>query len=146
MRKLTGFWQKVVTIMSIALVLFQVYTAGFGVFPDIIQRSVHLFFVLSMIYIRKPVKKGVAMDHVPVYDIICAVLCAVCTGYLIMIYEKILWDPAQWISPVDKVFSVILVVLILEASRLLLRLSFVTFFLSARFSSFLSLSASFRYS
>ena len=124
MRKLTGFWQKVVTIMSIALVLFQVYTAGFGVFPDIIQRSVHLFFVLSMIYIRKPVKKGVAMDHVPVYDIICAVLCAVCTGYLIMIYEKILWDPAQWISPVDKVFSVILVVLILEASRRAVGLTF----------------------
>lgn len=117
MRKLNGFWKHFITVMSVALVLFQVYTAGFGVFPDIIQRSVHLFFVLAMIFIRKPIKKGVAMDHVPVYDIIAAVLCMICTGYLILIYEKILWDPLQWISTFDKICAVILVVLVIEASR-----------------------------
>ena len=85
MRKLNGFWKHFITFMSVALVLFQIYTAGFGVFPDIVQRSVHLFFVLAMIYIRKPIKKGVAMDHVPIYDIICCILCMICTGYLITI-------------------------------------------------------------
>ena len=117
MRKLNGFWKHFITVMSVALVLFQIYTAGFGVFPDIIQRSVHLFFVLAMIFIRKPIKKGVAMDHVPIYDIIAAVLCMICTGYLILIYEQILWDPLQWISTFDKICAVILVVLIVEASR-----------------------------
>ena len=58
MRKLTGFWRKVVVAMSVALVAFQLYTAGFGVLPDIQQRSVHLFFVLTLIYILKPIKKG----------------------------------------------------------------------------------------
>ena len=62
MRKLTGFWSKLVVVMSFALVLFQLYTAGFGVLPDIQQRSVHLFFVLAMIFILKPIKKGVSMD------------------------------------------------------------------------------------
>ena len=124
MRKLDGFWKHFITIMSIALVVFQIYTAGFGVFPDIIQRSVHLFFVLAMIYIRKPIKKGVAMDHVPIYDIIAAVLCMICTGYLITIYEKILWDPSQWISTFDKVCAVVLVILILEASRRAVGLTF----------------------
>ena len=124
MRKLNGFWKHFITFMSVALVLFQIYTAGFGVFPDIVQRSVHLFFVLGMIYIRKPIKKGVAMDHVPIYDIICCILCLVCTGYLITIYDKILWDPSQWISTADKVFAVILVILILEASRRAVGLTF----------------------
>ena len=36
MRKLTGFWRHVVTALSVMLVLFQLYTAGFGVFPDIL--------------------------------------------------------------------------------------------------------------
>lgn len=117
MRKLSGFWKNVVTVMSVALVIFQMYTAGFGVFPDIVQRSVHLFFVLAMIFILKPIKKGVSVDKVPVYDIILGLLCMMCTGYMIVIYDKILWDPSQWISGFDKFCSVLLVVLVLEASR-----------------------------
>ena len=57
MRKLTGFWRHVVTVLSVALVIFQMYTAGFGVFPDIIQRSVHLFFVLGMLFLMMPANK-----------------------------------------------------------------------------------------
>ena len=64
MRKLNGFWKHFITFMSVALVLFQIYTAGFGVFPDIVQRSVHLFFVLGMIYIRKPITP---VDNLPAF-------------------------------------------------------------------------------
>ena len=117
MRKLTGFWFKLVVVMSFALVLFQLYTAGFGVLPDIQQRSVHLFFVLAMIFILKPIKKGVSMDKVPWYDTIFALLSFLCTGYMIFIYQKILWDPSQWISVMDKVLSLVLTLLIIEASR-----------------------------
>lgn len=124
MRKLNGFWQKVVMIMSICLVVFQLYTAGFGVFPDIVQRSVHLFFVLTMIFLLKPIKKGVSMDKVPIYDIVLALMAMLCTGYMIVIYEQILWDPLQWISPLDKIASVVLTVLIIEASRRSVGLTF----------------------
>ncbi len=124
MRKLTGFWRKVVVAMSVALVAFQLYTAGFGVLPDIQQRSVHLFFVLTMIYILKPIKKGVAVDHVPWYDIALAVLSLISTGYMFIIYEQILWDPSQWINTFDMICAVILTVLIIEASRRCVGLTF----------------------
>lgn len=117
MRKLSGFWYKVTVAMSFALIIFQLYTAGFGVLPDIQQRSVHLFFVLAMIFILKPVKKGISMDKVPWYDIVLALLSLASTGYMILIYEKILWDPSQWISQLDSIFSVVLTLLIIEASR-----------------------------
>jgi len=117
MRKLTGFWYKVTVVMSFALIIFQLYTAGFGVLPDIQQRSVHLFFVLAMIFILKPIGKGAPKDKVPWYDIILAVLSLLSTGYMILNFEKILWDPIQWIAAADKVFAVILTVLIIEASR-----------------------------
>lgn len=124
MRKLTGFWKHVVTVLSVALVIFQIYTAGFGVFPDIVQRSVHLFFVLTMLYLLKPVKKGVSMDKVPWYDIVLSLVCMFCTGYMICIYNQILWDPSQWISGLDKVCAVVLTILILEASRRAVGLTF----------------------
>lgn len=117
MRTLNSFWHKVVVIMSVMLVVFQLYTAGFGVLPDIQQRSIHLLFVLTMIFILKPVKKGVTMDHVPWYDMIFALLSLVCTGYMFLIYNQILWDPSQWLNTFDKVCAVMLMLLIIEASR-----------------------------
>lgn len=63
MRKLTGFWRHVVTALSVMLVLFQLYTAGFGVFPDIVQRSVHLFFVLTMLFLLMPAEQEEKDGH-----------------------------------------------------------------------------------
>lgn len=124
MRKLTGFWRHVVTGLSIILVIFQMYTAGFGVFPDIVQRSVHLFFVLTMLFLLMPAKKGNKSGTVPWYDVVLSLICMVCTGYMIMIYEKILWDPSQWINSFDKLCAVVLTILILEASRRAVGLTF----------------------
>ena len=117
MRKLTGFWRHVVTALSVMLVLFQLYTAGFGVFPDIVQRSVHLFFVLTMLFLLMPANKKKKTDTVPWYDVVLSMICMVCTGYMILIYEKILWDPSQWINSFDKICAVLLTILILEGSR-----------------------------
>ena len=108
MRKLTGFWRHVVTALSVMLVLFQLYTAGFGVFPDIVQRSVHLFFVLTMLFLLMPANKKKKTDTVPWYDVVLSMICMVCTGYMILIYEKILWDPSQWINSFDKICACLL--------------------------------------
>lgn len=125
MRKLTGFWRHVVTVLSVALVIFQMYTSGFGVFPDIIQRSVHLFFVLAMLFLMMPAtKKQKKSNKVPWYDIVLAVICMICTGYMILIYNQILWDPSQWINGFDRICAVVLTVLILEGSRRAVGLTF----------------------
>ena len=117
MRKLTGFWGIFVKVLSVALILFQLYTTGVHLFSDIIQRSVHLAFVLTLVFIMKPMRKGKCEDHVPWYDILFAILSAVSCLYVTTIYDVIVYQPLQWVSVFDKVFAVILVVLILEASR-----------------------------
>lgn len=124
MRKLTGFWKHFVTALSITLVLFQMYTAGFGVLPDIVQRSVHLFFVLSMIFILKPIKKGVSVNKVPVYDLVLTILAMLSTGYMVFNYNNVIWDPLIWVNTFDKIFAVVLVILVLEASRRSVGLTF----------------------
>ena len=117
MRKLTGFWDKFIKVLSVALILFQLYTTGVRMFSDIIQRSVHLAFVLTLVFIMKPMRKGKDLDRVPWYDVLFAILAAACCIYVTTIYETIVYQPLQWISTIDKVFAVILVVLVLEASR-----------------------------
>ena len=95
MRKLTGFWDKFVKVLSVALILFQMYTIGVRQFSDIIQRSVHLAFVLTLVFILKPMRKGKCLDHVPWYDILFAVLSAACCIYVTMIYSTIVYQPSS---------------------------------------------------
>ena len=97
MRKLTGFWDKLVFAMSVCLVVFQLYTIAFGVFQDIIQRTVHMAFVLTMVFILKPIsKKNGPKDRVPVYDIILAILAAVCCIFIMLKSNELLWDSLVW--------------------------------------------------
>lgn len=117
MRKLKGFWNILVLVLSVALVLFQMYTACFGVLSDVLQRSVHLFFVLTLCFILKPATKKQPKDKVPFYDIIIIVISAASTVYIMFHYMEVLWNPTVWLSPLDKFFAIALVLICLEASR-----------------------------
>jgi TRAP transporter 4TM/12TM fusion protein len=117
MRNLQGYWKYIVSILSIGLVIFQLYTAGFGVLPDIVQRSVHLGFVLTLCFILKPANKKAPKNYVPFYDIILAIISALSAIFLLLNYQKILWDPLKWLNYFDVFFAVVTVILVLEASR-----------------------------
>ncbi|RGY98091.1 TRAP transporter fused permease subunit [Clostridium sp. AM58-1XD] len=117
MRKLKSPWDKIVMVLCIALVVFQIYTV-FGMLPDLIKRSIHLGFVLTLSFILIPFsKKQKGSDKVPVYDIILAVISAVTVIFLVANYNTLIWNPLQWLGPIDKALAVILVILVLEASR-----------------------------
>ncbi len=137
MRKLSGFWSGAVLTLSIALVVFQMYTACFGVFSDVLQRSVHLFFVLTLCFILKPAGKKAPKDKVPVYDIIIVIISAASTVYMMLHYKEVLWNPSTWLSGLDKFFAIALVIICLEASRRCVGLTFpvmgILFFIYAYF-------------
>lgn len=124
MRKLNKAWTWVVRILSFGLVLFQLWTTGRGPYSDIIQRSIHLAFVLTLLFILKPATKKIGEKSqngngsVPFYDVIlAAIACASCVYLVTIADQSLIYDPLQWKGPLDKFFAVILVVLILEASR-----------------------------
>ena len=117
MRKLTGPWKIVVAVLSVALVLFQIYTAAFGIFSAIIQRGVHLSFILALCFLLKPAFKKAPKDRIPFYDVVFALLGAAACVYVVTIYNVITWDPLQWVSPIDKILGIVLVILVIEASR-----------------------------
>ena len=120
MRKLSGFWDKVVKVLSFALIIFQLYTTWRGPYSDIIQRSVHLSFVLTLVFLLKPAfkrKDGREETKVPWYDVIFALISLASCWYLVYIADDILYDPLKWVSWFDTFSAMALVVLVLEASR-----------------------------
>lgn len=117
MRKLSGFWKITVSILSVALVGFQMYTAGFGIFTDTVQRDVHLGFVLTICFLLKPALKSSPNDKVPFYDVVLAIIASASAIFLLTIQEKILWDPMVWYGPLDVFFAVSTTLLVLEAGR-----------------------------
>ena len=63
-RNLKGVTAKITVVLCVALSLFHVYTAGFGLLNEVMHRTVHLSFVLGLVFLvfprRQPVRMGVA--------------------------------------------------------------------------------------
>ncbi|ASM74812.1 MULTISPECIES: TRAP transporter permease [Roseobacteraceae] len=59
-RKLVGPTAMLVTVASVALSLFHVYTAGFGLLNEVMHRTIHLSFVMGLIFLVFPRKRAVA--------------------------------------------------------------------------------------
>jgi len=138
MRVLSKRWQSFINVVCVTLVLFQVYTSGFGIKVDILQRSIHLGFVLLLTFILKPPSKKVKRkNNVPVYDLILAALSVLCCGYAALMWRAFIASPMTWNSVLDNVFAILLVILVMEASRRAVGMIFpllgIFFFIYAHF-------------
>ena len=63
-RELRGFTAKFTAVACVALSLFHVYTAGFGLLNEVTHRTLHLTFVLGLVFLvfprRTPVHRNAA--------------------------------------------------------------------------------------
>lgn len=83
LRNLKGIASITISIMAIAMSLFHLYTALFGVFESILQRSAHLGFALILVYaIYKPYRKAKS-EKVPFYDWILMIVSAATYVYFV---------------------------------------------------------------
>lgn len=80
-----------VTFIAVTMSLFHLYTGGFGVFTALIQRSVHLSFVMVLVFLTVSARKGSGCEknRVPIYDLFLAGLAVLPGLYLAMNYEAI---------------------------------------------------------
>ncbi len=116
-RSFGGFFAKVIAAIAISFSLFQVYTAIFGVFDAMIQRSVHLAFAFTLIYLLYPMNKKWRRDRINPIDAVLAVLGAGVPIYITVLWTKVLSQRAGSATPLDVVVGVIGVLLVLEAAR-----------------------------
>ncbi|OZS79322.1 C4-dicarboxylate ABC transporter [Tetzosporium hominis] len=112
-----GVMRKVVYFGLLAFTLFQLYTAINGQFTAYIQRSIHLGFALSLIFLLFPARRiWVHKPSIPWYDYIFALLSIGVGLYWPIFYDEIVFRAGS-LSTVDLIVGALAIVLTLEAAR-----------------------------
>lgn len=118
-RDLEGSMLKVVFYGLLAFSLFQLYTAIFGQYTAYLQRSIHLGFALSLIFLLFPAVKKAAKkkrNKIPFYDYILSIL-SIGVGLYWPIMAKELYFRVGNVTTMDLVVGILAVLLTLEATR-----------------------------
>ncbi|RAZ69902.1 TRAP transporter permease [Planococcus maitriensis] len=116
-RDLSGIIKHVVFFGLLAFSLFQLYTAIFGQYTAYIQRSVHLGFALSLIFILFPMRRRKGARHkVAWYDYILALLSIGIGAYWPIMYDDLVFRIGR-VTELDLIVGILAVILTLEATR-----------------------------
>ncbi|WP_367337939.1 TRAP transporter permease [Aminivibrio sp.] len=115
-RNISGWWKKIVFVVSVCFSCFQLYTAIFGSLAPQIQRSVHLGFALILAYILYPARKGKPGAKVGLISATLALLSVCVISYWSIFYLDIIQRAGE-MTQTDLAISIIAVILVLEATR-----------------------------
>lgn len=118
-RKLTGIIGWIAFLGLLAFSLFQLYTAIFGVFTAQIQRTVHLGFALSLIFLLFPAnrkKRQKGKLQIAWYDGILALLSVAVGAYWPLFFNDLVMSVGR-LSTLDFIVGIIAIILVLEATR-----------------------------
>lgn len=115
-RRVGGWMKWLIYGLLLAFSLFQLYTAVFGQFTAYIQRSIHLGFGLTIIFLLYPVRKKGLKTKIPFYDFILAIIAAITGVYWTINYERLVTSLGK-INQTDFIVGAIVILLVLEAAR-----------------------------
>ena len=115
-RNVAGIFRWVIYFGLLAFSLFQLYTAIFGVFPAQIQRTVHLGFGLTFIFLLFPARRKGRKNKIPFYDFILAALAIVVGSYWTINYDRLVQSIGQ-LETMDFYIGILAILLVLEAAR-----------------------------
>ncbi|MBP7529791.1 MAG: TRAP transporter fused permease subunit, partial [Syntrophorhabdaceae bacterium] len=113
-RKVTGFWNIIITALAVAMSLFAIYTTIFPVTTQIV-RGIHVAFLLALSFLYYPVSKRFK-GKITFFDIALSLLGLACIGYMLFDFEDFIYravTPELW----DMIFGILFILLILEATR-----------------------------
>jgi len=107
-------WKTILTLIAVALGLFQLYTALFGVLTAMWQRSIHLAFGFLLVFITSA--SGRKNKAWVVWDVLLSLLGVMTAVYLISNFDDII---ARFGSPstADLVWGAMAILLVLEITR-----------------------------
>lgn len=115
-RNTVGITAKIVFIGLIAFSLFQLYTGAFGQYTAYIQRTVHLGFALSLIFLLFPARRKTGKDTVPWYDYTLVLISIIVCGYWPIFYESLVQKVGQ-IDNIQIIIGGLAILLVLEGAR-----------------------------
>ena len=102
-------------IISICFVMFHMYTALFGAFPGVIQKGIHLGFVLALFFLSEMMIKDAGLPR-KLFSLVMLVGGVLGTAYYVIIDES-MQDRLGLIITPDIVFGLILIAVIFVAAQ-----------------------------
>lgn len=115
-RNLGGIAAKIVFFGLLAFSLFQLYTGAFGQYTAYIQRTVHLGFALTLIFLLFPARRKGNKRKVAWYDYILALLSILVCAYWPVFYDTLV-QQIGGITQAQMVVGGIAILLVLEGTR-----------------------------
>ena len=115
-RVLSGWQGKFLIGLLFSFSIFQLYTAIFGVLDAMLQRSIHLAFGLTLVYILYPSAKKFSRHKLHPVDVVLAALAAFVCLYVYFNYSELVLRAGR-VSQMDMVVGIIAIILVLEAAR-----------------------------
>ena len=117
-RDVKGIFKKIVFFGLLAFSIFQLYTAIGTPFTAYVQRSIHLGFALSLIFLLFPARKKSKGERnkIPFYDIILALLAVGVGLYWPLLIDDLVLRVGR-VSTLDMIVGVIAILLTMEAAR-----------------------------
>ena len=117
-RDLKGSIGVLFAIVAMSMSLFHLYTAGYMVFTAMVQRSIHLCFALTLIFLLYPGMAKSPRWKVPLIDWVFILLSVISCLYITINWEA-LSEAMRIAEPtlVDMALGIIATLLVLEATR-----------------------------
>lgn len=114
-RNVKGKVGLLVTAIAVAMSAFHLFTAAFPMVSTQ-HRAMHLAFTLVLIFLLYPGRKKSRTDKPTAFDYLFAIVAAVSTGYLVVMFETIAVRGMST-TTLDLVMGFITMVAVLEATR-----------------------------
>lgn len=113
-RKVSGFWNVIISALAVGMSLFAIYTSIFPVTTQIV-RGVHVALLLALSFLFYPITKKYK-GKINYIDVVLSILGLACILYMLIDFEDFIYravTPELW----DMIFGIAFLVLILEATR-----------------------------
>lgn len=126
-RHLAGKMGIIITVIAIAMSIFQLYTSGFGLLNARFQRTTHLAFAMSLIFLLYPAVKESKKDKKLRFklsplnrftwvDVGLTVLGIIVNFYIIFNFEALAYRAGKY-TTLDTVMAILACLLVLEVGR-----------------------------
>jgi len=122
--KIAKFKGGAIPFFAACLSLFLLYTAGFGLMPNFIQRGIFLGFVLVLCFLSHPSKKQGVNSYYFMLDMIFCFISIFIAFYITYHYDRIIEGPSA-ATLLDRTLGALLICLITEAARRVLGFKFI---------------------
>ena len=106
-----------VSCLAVGMALFHLYTSGFGRFPALQQRSIHLAFALILTLFIYPFRKKWGSKISIATNILFSIGALLSCGNITFVIYYVLYERAGAATTVDIFLGLILIILVLDMTR-----------------------------